>query len=141
MDILDKQLIALLEHNARESTSHLARQLNLSRSTIQARIKKLERTGIIAGYTIRFNPDYAQKQITAHVMISINPKFSDPIVRKLKKLTVLKALHTVSGQYDLIAVLVATTTQEIDSYLDDIGRIEGIEKTTSSIVLSTKFER
>lgn len=141
MDELDKRLTALLESNARESTSHLARQLNLSRSTVQARIKKLERQGVIAGYTIRFNPDYTQKLITAHVMISVNPKSSDQIVRKLKKLSALKSLHTVSGQYDLIAILAASTTQEIDSLLDDIGRIEGIEKTTSSIVLSTKFER
>lgn len=140
MDETDQKLINLLKNNGRESTSALARMLGLSRSTVQDRIARLENRGIIAGYTIRFNEDYQRRQITAHVLIQLNPKYADQILHNLKKNALIKAVYAVSGIYDMIALVKAATTEEIDATLDEIGRLEGIKKTTSSIVLSTKFE-
>ncbi len=140
MDATDQKLINLLKNNGRESTTALARALGLSRSTVQDRISRLEDRGIIAGYTIRFNEDYKRHQITAHVLIQLNPKFADHILQNLKKNPLIKAVYAVSGIYDMIAMVKAETTEEIDKTLDEIGKMTGIEKTTSSIVLSTKFE-
>jgi len=140
MDATDQKLITLLKNNGRESTTKLARMIGLSRSTVQDRISRLEDRGIIAGYTIRFNEDYQRRQITAHVLIQLNPKFADQILHNLKKIPLIKAVYAVSGIYDMIALVKAETTEEIDGALDGIGRLDGIEKTTSSIVLSTKFE-
>lgn len=141
MDQTDKDLLALLEANAREPVAALARKLGLSRSTVQDRIRRLEDRGIVSGYTVRYRDDFARRQITAHVMISLDPKHADRVVHGLRKMTGLSALHAVSGQYDLIAIIRAETTAEIDAMLDEIGRMTGIDKTMSSIVLSTKFER
>ncbi|PCI32061.1 MAG: AsnC family transcriptional regulator [Alphaproteobacteria bacterium] len=140
MDSTDQKLITLLKNNGRESTTALARKLGLSRSTVQDRISRLEDRGIIAGYTIRFNADYTRRQITAHVLMSLNPKFSDQILHNLKKIPLIRAVYAVSGIYDMIVLVTAETTEEIDRILDAIGRMDGIKKTTSSIVLSTKFE-
>lgn len=140
MDTTDQKLINLLKNNGRESTTALARHLGLSRSTVQDRISRLEDRGIIAGYTIRFNDNYNRRQITAHVLIQMNPKFSDQILHYLKKMPLIKAIYAVSGIYDMIVLVKAETTEEIDRSLDKIGRMEGIKKTTSSIVLSTKLE-
>lgn len=140
MDTTDQKLINLLKNNGRESTTSLARMMGMSRSTVQDRISRLEDRGIIAGYTIRFNPDYNRRQITAHVLMLLNPKFADQILQNLKKIPLIKAVYAVSGIYDMIVLVRAETTEEIDSTLDEIGRMEGIKKTTSSIVLSTKFE-
>jgi len=141
MDDTDQKLINLLKNNGRESTTALARTLGLSRSTVQDRIARLEDRGIIAGYTIRFNDDYKKRQITAHVLIRLNPKFADQILQKLKQNPLIKSVYAVSGIYDMIAMVKAETTEEIDRTLDGIGKMAGIGKTTSSIVLSTKFER
>jgi len=140
MDDTDQKLINLLKNNGRESTTALARMMGLSRSTVQGRIARLEDRGIIMGYTIRFNADYHKRRITAHVLILLNPKFAVQILQNLKKMPLVKAVYAVSGIYDMIALVKAETTEEIDRTLDEIGRIEGIKKTTSSIVLSTKFE-
>lgn len=140
MDDTDQKLLNLLKNNGRESTTALARMLGLSRSTVQDRISRLEDRGIIEGYTIRFNTDYDRRQITAHVLMLLNPKFSDQILQNLKKIPLIKAVYAVSGIYDMIVLVRAETTEEIDSTLDEIGRMEGIKKTTSSIVLSTKYE-
>lgn len=141
MDETDRNLLRLLEMDARMPTAALARRLGVSRSTVQDRLRRLEQRGVIGGYTIRLQDDFARRQITAHVLISINPKFADRVVHALKQMPRLRSLHAVSGVYDLIAVIRAETTEDIDGTLDQIGRMEGIEKTMSSIVLSTKFER
>ncbi|MCF8473853.1 MAG: Lrp/AsnC family transcriptional regulator [Emcibacter sp.] len=141
MDDIDQKLINLLKNNGRASTTSLAKILGLSRSTIQDRISRLEDRGIIAGYTILLNDNYKKNQITAHVLIQLNPKFSPQILQNLKKLPLIKSVYAVSGIYDMIALVKADTTEEIDRNLDEIGKMDGIKKTTSSIVLSTKFER
>lgn len=140
MDTTDQKLINLLKNNGRESTTALARMLGLSRSTVQDRISRLEDRGIIAGYTIRFNAEYDRHQITAHVLLQLNPKFADQILQNLKKNPLIKAVYAVSGINDMIVLIKAETTEGIDRSLDEIGHMEGVKKTTSSIVLSTKFE-
>ena len=141
MDAIDQQLIDYLRVNSRESTASLARKLGISRTTVQSRISRLERRKIIEGYTLRFHDDYAQRLISAHVMIQMNPKQGTRVNASLSAMPTVRAVHAVSGQYDLIAILEAETTQEIDRSLDEIGNLPGVEKTMSSVVLSTRFER
>jgi len=141
LDEIDRALLGLLAADAREPAASLARKLGIARSTLQDRIERLERDGVIAGYTLRLGADAAGDLITAYVMLSVNPKLSDRVVRALRAIPELRALHAVSGQYDLLARICAETTRRIDEILDRIGHVQGVERTTSSIVLSTKFER
>jgi len=141
LDAKDKALLALLSANSRESTAELARKLQLSRSTVKDRMQRLEKQGVINGYTIRYSEAYASGQIRAQVMISYEPKLAAQIVRQLKQLPAIKAVYAVNGIYDMIADVSAESTLDLDRTLDQIGDIEGIEKTVSSIILSTKFER
>ena len=140
LDNHDKHLISLLSLNSRSSTTTLARTLGLSRSTVQDRIKKLERRGIIGGYTIRLNEEYKDRQISAQVMMTFHPKYSDAILQALKKMTNVVTVLAVSGIYDMITTVSAETTEELDKTLDNIGSLPGMEKTTTSIILSKKYE-
>lgn len=140
MDDKDKRLISLLSQNSRSSTTTLARTLGVSRSTVQDRIKKLEQTGIISGYTVRLNDDYKHRQIAAQVMMTFHPKYSDAILQALKKMPNVVAVYAVSGIYDMITSVRAETTEELDITLDNIGSLTGMEKTTTSIILSKKYE-
>lgn len=141
LDAKDKALLALLSANSRESTAELARKLELSRSTVKDRMQRLEKRGVISGYTIRYSEDYATGQIRAQVMISYDPKLATQIVRQLKLLPAIKAVYAVNGVYDMIAHVSAESTLDLDQTLDQIGDVDGIDKTVSSIILSTKFER
>ena len=138
MDQTDKKLLQILKQNSRASTTSLAQDVGLSRSTTRDRVRRLERKGIITGYTINLNETYKRRQIVAHVMISVHPKKAPIVVVALKKMI---NVHAISGDYDLIAILSAETTEEVDKTIDEMGELEGIEKTRSSIVLSTKFQR
>ena len=140
-DDKDKRLLALLSANSRESTAELARKMGISRTTVTSRIERLERLGVISGYTIRFSEEYAEGQIRAHVTIGADPKQATGIFRALRQIPSVRALHTVNGEYDMVAMVSAGSTRELDETLDRIGRVPGVNKTVSSIILATRFER
>ena len=141
MDGTDERLLTLLEADARISVTALAARLKLARSTVQDRLNRLERSGVIRGYTIRRADDRTTRLIRAKAMLSIDPKLSERIVADLKALPELKRLVTISGEFDLIAEIAAETTERLDTLLDHIGRLKGVQRTMSSIVLSVKAER
>jgi len=137
----DQQLLTVLRENARASTAEIARRLKLSRTTVQSRIERLEREGVIGGYTVRVNDTAERGHIRAHIMITVLPKQMAAVVDVLRGMPEVRALHSVSGPFDLVAMGVVPTAAEMDELTDRIGAIDGVERTTSSIILSAKFER
>lgn len=137
----DEALLVLLRDNARAPVAELARQLGLSRTTVQARIERLERTGVIAGYSVRLSESAEQALIKAHVLITVYAKQMQKTVVELRQLPEIRALHSVSGEVDLIAVVVAPSVAELDRVIDLIGSLEGVGRTQSSVILATKIDR
>jgi len=141
MKTVDQKLLSILKSDARISTSDLARKLDLSRSTIQSKIKKLEQEGVIKGYTVMYGDEYQNKLVSAHVLIKVIQKLTDKTNRELSNMTEVWALHAISGDFDLIAMLKTETTQALSRVLDEISNLEGVERTNSSVILETKFSR
>lgn len=139
-DATDTALITLLRANAREPAASLARKLGLARSSVQARIARLERLGIIQGYTLRQDPG-SSRMIRAYVLLSTNPKLLTRIVAEVKRMAEVESLSAISGTYDMMAVIAAQSVQDIDRVLDQLGQLQGVERTMSSLVLSDKFRR
>ncbi|MDA9090995.1 Lrp/AsnC family transcriptional regulator [bacterium] len=137
----EHQLLSLLKANSRRSVSDLANEMGLSRATVQQSMERLERKGVIQGYTIKINPHYEQQRVSAYIMISAVPKKTADIVRQLNKHSQLDMLCTISGQYDLMAQVTESTTEALDLIIDDIATLDGVEKTLSHIVLSRKVDR
>jgi DNA-binding Lrp family transcriptional regulator len=74
-------------------------------------------------------------------MITLVPKQSAAIEVALRKIPEVRVLHSVSGPFDLIAIAAASSIGELDALIDRIGALDGVERTTSAIVLSTRIER
>lgn len=141
LDPVDQQLIALLRDNARASTAALARSLGLSRTTVQSRLERLERSKVITGYSVRLSEAQERGAVHAYVMITVKPKHASRVESEVRKLVDVRILQAVSGAFDLMALAVTGSITEMDALIDSIGGLDGVERTTSSIVLSTKFER
>jgi DNA-binding Lrp family transcriptional regulator len=140
-DSLDRDLIALLQINARESVANLGRKLGVARTTVLARLARLESSGAIVGYTVRLGSEAADQGVQAYVGISINPKLQRDVIRRLTRLPELRQLASVSGEFDYITLLRAPTTMRLDALLDEIGEIEGVQRTTTSVVLAIRVDR
>lgn len=137
----DEHLLALLRENARLSTSALARQMGVSRTTVQNRLERLEREGIIAGYTVRTGEPYERSLIRAHVMITVLHKKTAGVVTALRNMDEVRKLHSVGGSFDMIADIAAQDVGKLDEIVDGIGHLDGVERTMSSIILSTRIDR
>jgi DNA-binding Lrp family transcriptional regulator len=141
LTVKDRELLALLGENGRIRVATLARKLSLSRTTVQARLDRLEREGVIAGYGVRLSEAYASSLIRAHILITIAPKALSKVTASLGQVQAVTALHSVSGSFDLIAIIAAPSISELDRLIDEIGAIGGVERTLSSIILSTRIAR
>ena len=137
----DQILLSLLRENARLSTAALARRLGVSRTTVQSRIERLEARGVISGYGVRLSPAYEEGLVRAHVLLTVTPKLADKVVRGLRALTPVRTLHSVSGNFDMIVIVESSSIGDLDALLDQIGAMEGVERTLSSIILSTRIDR
>ena len=131
----------MLRENARQPVTSLAHALSLSRASVHARIARLERDGVIAGYTIRLGPEHERRHIRAHVMVKVAPKLARAVERQLTQMPELMSLHAISGEYDMIAIVEAEGVAALNDVIDRIGELEGVTDTTSSILLATRMIR
>jgi DNA-binding Lrp family transcriptional regulator len=139
MDATDQRILALLRENARASTAQLGRRLGLSRTTVHSRIERLLARGVVTGFTVRMGAE--REQIQAHVMITAVARLIARAEAALRALPEVRKLYAVSGQQEFIAIVVTDTIGEMDRLLDAIGALEGVDRTVSSIVLSTRVDR
>lgn len=137
----DQQLLLRLRQNARASISDLARALGLSRSTVQNRIARLEASGVIRGYSVELGGEFSASQVEAHVSIKVYQKLTARTNTALEQISQVSQLYSVSGEYDLIAIVQAQSLEELSAVLDRIGNLEGVERTNSAVVLETRFRR
>ncbi|WP_416408393.1 Lrp/AsnC family transcriptional regulator [Agrobacterium rosae] len=137
----DRALLSLLADNARMPVAELARKLGLSRTTVQARIERLEADGVISGYGIKLSDVYLSGLVRAHVLITIAPKALAGVTAALAAIKEVTTLHSVSGSFDLIAILAAPSIADLDRLIDGIGALDGVERTLSSVILSTRISR
>ena len=141
MDETDKQIVNLLATNARLPVAALAKKLHLARSTVQARLERLETNGTIAGYTLRLGTQAKARRIRVTALLQIEPRTLPQILTRLKATPEVEEIHTTSGRFDLLILLAAPTTEELDRVLDAIGIVPGVRSTESLIHLSTKLDR
>ena len=141
MDDIDRRLIALLRVNARLPLTRLAKALGVARSTAQLRLKALEESGAITGFTLSLAAPRNDNRIRAIVMMSVDQRHEGEIIRQLSRRHQFTRIYSVSGRYDLCATLDTENTAELDAVIDRIRAIEGVNETFSTVVLATKLDR
>lgn len=137
LDDTDRELIALLRDNARTPVVALAKQLRVARATVQNRIARLERDGVIVGYSVRLKPAAEAQRIRALMSIAVEGNRTAEVLRELRGHPNVAALHSTNGRWDLVAELRADNLEAFDSVLSGVRLIAGIAHTETSILLST----
>ena len=140
MDETDQHMITALSRNARLPVADLARQLGLARTTVQARLERLEARGIIKGYALRLGSE-AAPPLRATVLLQIEPRSGPEVLARLKSLSGVVAVSTTSGRYDFLVEVAAHTTDALDEMIDHIIEARGVIRSESLVHLSTKIDR
>lgn len=138
MDKTDERLIAALRHNARASLSDLAIQLDLSRTTVRARIDRLHQRGDILGFTVVLKEDALRDPVRGLMMIGIEGRGTGRITRQLQGLAAVRAVHSTNGRWDLIVELGTETLEALDGALNKIRLLEGVSTSETSLLLATR---
>ncbi|WP_296269091.1 MULTISPECIES: Lrp/AsnC family transcriptional regulator [unclassified Pseudomonas] len=141
LDDTDRQLISLLQINARASVATLARALGIARTTVNSRLARLEKAQFITGYGVRLGQGLLEGGLQAYVGIKVRPRSGKDVVKRLSAMGQVQQLCAVSGEFDYVAWLRTDSPEQLDQSLDQIGGVEGVEKTTTSIILSNKLDR
>ena len=90
---------------------------------------------------MQYGNEYEKKLISAHVSIKAAQKLIGRLYVVLDKIPQINALYSISGDYDLIAIISAESTVELNALLDHVVNLPGVERTSSSVILETKFSR
>lgn len=134
---LDQRLLAALRVNGREPVASLARTLGVSRATVKARIDRLVATGTIQGFSVRVRASDDARGIRAVALIEVEGRTTDAVIRQLRGLSGIEALHTTNGAWDLVAELRTGTLADFDGLLREIRSIEGVLNSETSLLLSS----
>ena len=136
-DPLDDRLITLLRHDGRRSISDLAIELGVSRATVRARIDRLERSGVIIGYTVILRADTVAAPVRGLMLIEVEGHAADRVVRALSAFPEVVEIHTTNGRWDLIVELASPTLADLDGILRRIRLIPGITGSETNLLLNT----
>lgn len=137
LDETDQRLVTLLRRNARQSTAALARQLNLSRTAIQARIARLEEDGIIRGYAASIAHD-ASGGVAALVTLSITVRPCALVTDHLASWPEVERIYSVAGDRDAVLVVTVASPQQLSELADRLQAVEGVGTVATTVILSER---
>ena len=137
LDDLDRRLVGLLREDGRAPVARLAAALKVSRATVDARIRRLLDTGALLGFTARVRQDHDVGGVRAIMLIEVAGKSTTAVIRSLRGVSELAALHTTNGAWDLVAEINAPSLAHFDRVLRTVREIEGVQNSETSLLLSS----
>ena len=138
MDEMDVALIAALRHDARASLSDLAIRLKMSRTTVRSRMERLRESGEILGFSVVMRQDTLQDPIRGLMMIGIEGRGTERIIRQLNGMADIRAVHSTNGRWDVIVEIGTDTLESFDQVLKNIRNLDGVVSSETSLLLATR---
>ena len=135
-DDLDRRLLALLREDGRASTAALAERLKVSRGTVQNRIDRLQRSGLLVGFTIKLRNELENLGVRAITMIELRGGASDAVIAALRQIPEVVQVHTTNGRWGLVAEIHTETLVEFDRVLRELRAIKGVANSESNLLLA-----
>ena len=135
LNSIDEKIIRILKNDSRKSFVEIANDIGMSESAVRRRVKNLQDIGIIKKFTIDLGPSNKTSAIT---LISVSSTADTSNVSKhLLGLKGVEVVYEITGQFDIATIIIAPTILEINSYIDEIRKIEGVSDTNTVIILRT----
>ncbi len=137
IDEMDERILAALRRDGRASLSDLAGALGVSRGTVRARMERMQARGDILGYRVVTRRDAQVDPVRAVMMVGIEGRGTDRIMRQLDRMSEVRAVHSTNGRWDAIAELGAGSLEVLDAALNRIRQLDGVTTSETSLLLRT----
>lgn len=137
LDGKDQGLLAMLRANARTSVVDLAKRLGTSRATVQNRMKRLEETGVIKGYTVLIGAELDKPAIRALMSIQAKSANEASVIAHLRGNPHVTAVHHTTGRWDLIAQIQSDSLSSFNKIVGAVRLIDGVSATETSLLLDS----
>jgi DNA-binding Lrp family transcriptional regulator len=142
MDRIDHRIVALLRENARRSFQDIGAQVSLSAPAVKRRVDRLERDGVIRGYSANVDPQALGWNTHAFVELFCEGRMSGEAVREaIADHPEVEGAYTIAGAASAILHLRAADTRHLEQALERLREAPGVSRTQTQVVLSTLFER
>ncbi len=136
LDALDRRLIALLRTDGRAPVTTLARQLGVTRATVNSRLERLQESGRVLGFTVRMKDDH-DDDVRAISLIEVEGRTTNEVIRALRGVPEIQSLHTTNGGWDLVAEIRCDSLLAFDRVLGQIRSVDGVINSESSLLLNS----
>lgn len=140
LDRYDQQILALLVKDARLSVSDISRQINLSRSSVSDRIKRLEEQGVITGYHAHTAVS-KEEGVEAYLALTFRPLSCDLVVPMVESISEVKLAHSISGDVDLLLLVQAPTMKRLNEIREEIETWPNLHKVMTHMCLTKRVDR
>ena len=137
LDDLDRRLIALLRTDGRAPVTTLARQLGVTRATVNSRLDRLLESGRVLGFTIRMQDGHGDDDVRAITLVEVEGRTTNEVIQALRGLPEIQSLHTTNGGWDLVAEIRCESLTAFDRILGRIRSVEGVINSESSLLLNS----
>jgi len=140
-DSLDARIISALGADGRRSYAEVGAEVGLSTAAVHERVKKMLDKGVIRRFSISVDPERVGLNFTAFVAIRNDGGIHcRDVAPRLRAMPQVEELHSVAGEYDFLAKIRTTHARALEDVIYQIKAIEGVARTTSTVVLNTEFE-
>jgi len=133
VDEVDQKILSLLKQNARSPFTDIAKEVGLSEAAVRKRVESLRNEGVIKRFTVEVETG---DSVSAAILVSVQPSHPNPsVAQAVKNIAGVELVYEVAGEVDIIAIASGGSIQEVNKYIDEIRRIDGVAKTNSMMVL------
>ncbi|ACY96649.1 MULTISPECIES: Lrp/AsnC family transcriptional regulator [Thermomonospora] len=140
IDELDRRVIELFTAEPRIGVLEASRRLGVARGTVQARLDRLARDGVICGFGPQIDPVALGYTVTAFVTLQIRQVGGhDPVAERLSAIPEVMEAHTITGTGDMLCRIVARSNADLQRVIDQVVAVEGVERTSTVISLATQI--
>lgn len=140
-DDIDRQILSILQANGREPIATLSRKVGLSRSAVQERLQRLERDGVITGYTVRLGSNSPKPPVSAYLILYLEGPICERVAPLIARIPEVKKSQSIGGEIDMILQVETNDLEQLNRVRNEVEAVRGVRKVTTGIVLTDRFDR
>ncbi|MDC0576611.1 Lrp/AsnC family transcriptional regulator [Euryarchaeota archaeon] len=141
LDEIDKKIIKVLEDDARTSLRKISELVKVSLGTVSNRVKKMEKNGVIKGYSVILDPDQIGWELNVVIGLRIQKGRLIEIQEKIAKDSRVHGVYDVTGDFDSMVIARAKNRKDLDDLSKNVLSIDGVERSITHLVLNTVKEK